>query len=204
MDKRVIKKGMEALVMIDEDVANAVEQVGYPASRLRPVGFETLFSAILSQQISTDAARAIRKRVIALMHNDVSAKSLLMVDPEALRSAGMSYRKIEYARGLAEAILEGRLDLQGMREQTDDEVISAITALRGFGLWSAEIYLMFALRRRDVFPAGDLALRSSLGILKDLDGKLTPKQARQLVEHWSPWRSVGSLFLWHYYRGAPN
>jgi DNA-3-methyladenine glycosylase II len=76
MDKRVIKKGMEALVMIDEDVANAVEQVGYPAPRLRPVGFETLFAAILSQQISTDAARAIRERVIALMH-DVSAKSLL-------------------------------------------------------------------------------------------------------------------------------
>ena len=203
MDKHVIKKGMEALVMIDEDVANAVEQVGYPAPRLRPVGFETMFAAILSQQISTDAARAIRERVIALMH-DVSAKSLLKVDPEALRSAGMSYRKIEYARGLAEAIFEGRLDLQGMREQTDDEVISAITALRGFGLWSAEIYLMFALRRRDVFPAGDLALRSSLGILKDLEGKLTPKQARELVEHWSPWRSVGSLFLWHYYRGAPN
>jgi len=203
MDKRVIKKGMEALVMIDEDVANAVEQVGYPAPRLRPIGFEAMFAAILSQQISTDAARAIRERVIALM-DDVSAKSLLKVDPEALRSAGMSYRKIEYARGLAEAIVEGRLDLQGMREQTDDEVISAITALRGFGLWSAEIYLMFSLRRRDVFPAGDLALRSSLGILKDLEGKLTPKQARELVEHWSPWRSVGSLFLWRYYRGAPN
>jgi len=203
MDKRVIKKGMEALVMIDEDVANAVEQVGYPAPRLRPVGFETMFAAILSQQISTDAARAIRERVIALM-DDVSEISLLKVDPQALRSAGMSYRKIEYARGLAEAIVEGRLDLQGMREQTDDEVISAITALRGFGLWSAEIYLMFSLRRRDVFPAGDLALRSSLGTLKDLEGKLTPKQARELVEHWSPWRSVGSLFLWHYYRGAPN
>ena len=135
---------------------------------------------------------------------DVSAKSLLQVDPEALRSAGMSYRKIEYARGLAEAIVERRLDLQGMREQIDDEVISTITALRGFGLWSAEIYLMFSLRRRDVFPAGDLALRSSLGILKDMEDKLTPTQARQLVAHWSPWRSVGSLFLWHYYRGAPN
>ena len=194
---------MEALVMIDEDVANAVEQIGYPAPRLRPVGFETMLAAIISQQISTGAARAISKRVIALMH-DVSAQSLLKVDPEALRSAGMSYRKIEYARGLAEAIFEGRLDLQGMRVQTDDEVISAITALHGFGQWSAEIYLMFALRRRDVFPAGDLALRSSLGILKGLEGKLTPKLARELVEHWSPWRSVGSLFLWHYYRGAPN
>ena len=136
MDKRVIKKGMEALVRIDEDVANAVAQVGYPAPRLRPVGFETLFTAILSQQISTSAARAIRERVIALM-DDVSAKSLLLVDSETLRSAGMSYRKIEYARGLAEAIVEGRLDLQGMREQPDDEVISTITALRGFGLWSA-------------------------------------------------------------------
>ena len=189
--------------MIDEDVANAVEQVGYPAPRLRPVGFETMFAIIISQQISTDAARAIQERVIALM-DDVSAKSLLRVDPEALRSAGMSYRKIEYAISLAEAIDDGCLDLQSMRKQTDDEVISAITALRGFGCWSAEIYLMFSLRRRDVFPAGDLALRSSLGILKDLDSKLTPKQARELVAHWSPWRSVGSLFLWHYYRGAPT
>ena len=136
--------------------------------------------------------------------DDISPNSLLKLDPEALRSAGLPYRKIEYARGLAEAIIEGRLDLQGMRKETDNEVIASITALRGFGLWSAEIYLMFSLRRRDVFPAGDLALRSSLGKLKGLDGKLTPKQARELVEHWSPWRSVGSLFLWHYYRGAPT
>lgn len=203
MDKRVIKKGMEALVEVDLDVANAVEQVGFPAPRLRPAGFETMFATIVSQQISTDAARAIRERVVALM-DDVSPESLLKMDPVALRSAGMSYRKIEYARGLAEAIVDGRLDLKGMRKQTDDEIIADITALHGFGLWSAEIYLMFSLRRRDVFPAGDLALRSSLGILKDLDGKLTPKQARELVEHWSPWRSVGSLFLWHYYRGAPT
>ena len=203
MDKRVIKRGMEALIEVDEDLANAVEQVGFPAPRLRPVGFDTLFATIVSQQISTDAARAIRECVLALM-DDSSPNSLLKLDPEALRSAGLSYRKIEYARGLAEAIVEGQLDLQGMRNQTDNEVIATLTALRGFGLWSAEIYLMFTLRRRDVFPAGDLALRSSLGKLKGLDGKLTPKQARDLVEHWSPWRSVGSLFLWHYYRGAPT
>ena len=194
---------METLVEVDEDVANAVEQFGFPAPRLRPAGFETLFAIVVSQQISTDAARAIRQRVVALM-DDVSPESLLNVDPEALRSAGMSYRKIEYARGLAEAIVDERLDLEDMRKQTNDEVIAAITALHGFGLWSAEIYLMFSLRRRDVFPAGDLALRSSLGMLKGLDEKLTPKQALELVEHWSPWRSVGSLFLWHYYRGAPT
>ncbi len=202
MDRRVIKKGMEALAELDRDVARAAKQVGMPAPRLRPAGFETMFASILSQQISTEAARAIRGRVVALME-DVSPESLLKVDPEALRGAGMSYRKIEYARGLAEAIVQGELDLEGMRKQSDDEVIAAITAMRGFGLWSAEIYLMFSLRRRDIFPAGDLALRSSLAKLKSVDEKLTPKQAREMVEHWAPWRSVGSLFLWHYYRGAP-
>jgi len=162
-----------------------------------------MFAIVVSRQISTDAARAIRERVVALM-DDITPESLLKVSPKALRSAGMSYRKIEYARGLAEAMVDGRLDLQGMRKQTNDEVIVAIKALHGFGQWSAEIYLMLSFRRRDVFPAGDLALRSSLGMLKGLDEKPTPKQALELVEHWSPWRSVGSLFLWHYYRGAPT
>ena len=202
MDKRIIKKGMEALIEIDGDVANAVEIVGFPVPRLRPTGFKTLFAIIVSQQISTDAANAIHKRVIGLL-DELSPESLLGMDPEALRNAGMSYRKIEYARGLAEAIIDGRLDLKGMSKKANSEIITDITALHGFGQWSAEIYLMFSLRRRDVFPAGDLALRLSLGTLKGLDVKLTPKQAHNLVEHWSPWRSVGSLFLWHFYRGAP-
>ena len=203
MDRRVIKRGMFELAEADRDVAKALKQIGLPEPRLRPAGFETLFATIVSQQISTEAARAIRERVVALM-GDVTPRALLKVKPQALREAGMSFRKIEYARGLAEAIVAGELDVDGMKKQTDAEVIEAITALRGFGVWSAEIYLMFSLRRRDVFPAGDLALRSSLGRLKGRKEKLTEKQARELVEHWAPWRSVGSLFLWHYYRGAPT
>lgn len=194
---------MAELAETDRDVAKAVKQIGLPEPRLRPAGFETLFNTIVSQQISTEAARAIRERVVALM-GDVSPRGLLGVKPELLRSAGMSFRKIEYARGLAQAIVEGELDIEGMRKQSDEEVIASITALRGFGVWSAEIYLMFSLRRRDVFPAGDLALRSALGRLKRAGEKLTEKQAREMVEHWAPWRSVGSLFLWHYYRGAPT
>jgi DNA-3-methyladenine glycosylase II len=85
----------------------------------------------------------------------------------------------------------------------DATAIQAITALRGFGRWSAEIYLMFSLKRADIFPADDLALRVALGRLKGLEQRPTPGQARALVEHWAPWRSVGALFLWHYYRGAP-
>ncbi|KAA3627808.1 MAG: DNA-3-methyladenine glycosylase 2 family protein [Proteobacteria bacterium] len=202
MDKRVIQRGMTALAQIDPQVAGAFARLGPPQPRLRPAGFETLFSTIVSQQISTEAARVISRRVKALLP-EVSAPALLGVDTEALRGAGMSYRKIEYARGLAKAIVEGRLDVDGLPKLSDEDAIGAITALRGFGRWSAEIYLMFSLRRRDVFPADDLALQIALGRLKGLDGKPTPRQARELVAHWAPWRSVGSLFLWHYYRGAP-
>ncbi|GAB4349774.1 MAG: DNA-3-methyladenine glycosylase [Gammaproteobacteria bacterium] len=193
---------MAELAEADRDIARAVKQMGLPEPRLRPAGFETLFAVIVSQQISTEAARAIRERVVALM-GEVTPQALLRVKPDALRQAGMSFRKIDYARGLAQAIVDGELDLDGMKKRSDAEVIEAITALRGFGAWSAEIYLMFSLRRRDVFPAGDLALRSALARLKGIEEKVTERQARELVEHWSPWRSVGSLFLWHYYRGAP-
>ena len=122
---------------------------------------------------------------------------------QALRDAGLSWRKIEYAKGLAEAELAGTFSADGLAHLSDDEAIAAITQLRGFGRWSAEIYLMFSLQRPDIFPADDLALRVALGRLKGMEDKPTPKQARQLVEPWAPWRSVGSLFLWHYYRGEP-
>ena len=203
MDRRVIKRGMAEMAGIDLDGAKTGKQTGLPEPRLRPAGFETLFATIVSQQISTEAARAIRERVVALM-GDVTPQALIRVKPETLREAGMSFRKIDYARGLAQAIVDGELDIEAMRKQSDQEVIEAITTLRGFGVWSAEIYLMFSLRRRDVFPAGDLALRSALGRLKGVGEKLSEKEARELVEHWTPWRSVGSLFLWHYYRGAPG
>ncbi len=203
MDKRAINRGMKALAAVDAEVAAALAQFGPPPPRLRPAGFETLLAIIVSQQISTEAARAILGRVKALMPA-VSAAGLLAVEEEALRAAGMSYRKIDYARSLAQAVADGHFDVDGLAQQADDEVVAAISSLRGFGRWSAEIYLMFSLRRRDVFPADDLALQIALGRLKGLDGKPTPRQARELVSHWAPWRSVGALFLWHYYRGAPG
>jgi DNA-3-methyladenine glycosylase II len=86
----------------------------------------------------------------------------------------------------------------------DAQAIRSITALRGFGDWSAEIYLMFSLQRSDIFPANDLALQIALQRLKGLEQRPDEKQTRSLIEHWSPWRSAGSLFLWHYYRGAPT
>jgi len=115
----------------------------------------------------------------------------------------LSMRKVEYAQGLASAILDGVLNPDDLPALNDAEAIKAISAIRGFGLWSAEIYLMFSLQRGYIFPAGDLALQVALQRLKGLEARPTQKQARALIEHWSPWRSAGSLFLWHYYRGAP-
>jgi DNA-3-methyladenine glycosylase II len=202
MNEQVIAVGMAALADVDKDVARGLKQVGFPDPRIRPQGFEALLSIIVSQQVSTEAARAIMGRVENLLPGS-DAQSLLSVSDLALREAGMSFRKIEYAKGLAEAIDSGRFDVEGLESLDDSEAITAISSLRGFGRWSAEIYLMFSLNRQDVFPADDLALLVALGHLKGLPAKPTPKVARELVAHWAPWRSVGSLFLWRYYRGAP-
>ena len=121
-----------------------------------------------------------------------------------MREAGLSSRKVEYVEGLARAMEEGRFDPSRLEQMDDQSAIKAITSLRGFGPWSAEIYLMFSLRRSDIFPAGDLALRIALQRLKRIETPLNEKQSRELVAPWSPYRSAGSLFLWHYYRGAPT
>ncbi|ELY22866.1 DNA-3-methyladenine glycosylase family protein [Vreelandella titanicae] len=197
-----IEHAMAELVEADPDIAHALPLVGAPSPRERDKGFATFFSTIVSQQLSTEAARAIMGRVNTLLP-ELHAKAVMEVEGQALRDAGLSWRKIEYAKGLAEAELAGTFSAVGLEQLSDDEAIAAITELRGFGRWSAEIYLMFSLQRPDIFPADDLALRVALGRLKGMDDKPTPKQARQLVEHWAPWRSVGSLFLWHYYRGEP-
>ncbi|EHA16491.1 DNA repair protein [Halomonas sp. HAL1] len=202
MTPETIEQAMQALAQADPDIARAYPLVGPPGPRQRDQGFATFFSTIISQQLSTEAARAIMGRVNTLLP-ELHAKAVMDVEGQALRDAGLSWRKIEYAKGLAEAELAGTFSADGLEHLSDEEVIAAITELRGFGRWSAEIYLMFSLKRPDVFPADDLALRVALGRLKGMDDKPTPKQARQLVEHWAPWRSVGSLFLWHYYRGEP-
>ncbi len=123
----------------------------------------------------------------------------MVVADQELRDAGLSWRKIEYAKGLAEAVVNGSFDIDKLNGLNNEEAIKAITKLKGFGRWSAEIYLMFSLGRLDVFPADDLGLLVALGQLKGLPERPTAKQAREMVSHWTPWRSIGSLFLWQYY-----
>lgn len=203
MDHIAIKKGLDAIATTDKDVKKALQNLGYPAPRIRPIGFETLASTVVSQQLSTKAASAIMGRVRQLLP-ELNAAAVLSVRKTSLRKAGLSERKVEYLCGLAKAIKTGAFDPDQLAQMDDATAIAEITALRGFGQWSAEIYLMFSLGRRDVFPANDLALQVALQQLKNLKHKPTPAIARDLVAHWAPWRSAGSLFLWHFYQGAPT
>lgn len=203
MDQKQIKRHLKQLARLDPDLAQALEQYGAPAPRQRPQGFETFLSTIISQQISTAAANAIMNRVGATLPS-LTPAGLDQVTDAALRAAGLSVRKIEYARGLAHAVQTGTLAIDQLSRFDDAQVIEHITRLRGFGIWSAEIYCMFSLGRPDIFPAGDLALQIALGRLKGLEIKPTPKEARARTQHWQPYRTAGALFLWHYYHGIPN
>ena len=203
MDQSRIKRDLDKLALLDPDLQRGLDLVKYPRPRIREQGFDTLLSTIVSQQISTEAAASIMRRVRVLLP-DMSAAAVLCLPAGALRDAGLSLRKVEYVEGLAQAMVEERFDPSKLEAMDDQTAIKAITSLRGFGPWSAEIYLMFSLQRGDIFPAGDLALRIALQKLKGIDTPLDEKQSRELVAPWSPYRSAGSLFLWHYYRGAPN
>jgi DNA-3-methyladenine glycosylase II len=202
LHQQKIIEHLNRIADVDGDLGAALQKIGYPAPRIRPVGFETFLDIIVGQQISTEAARAIMQRLRDLLP-EMHAEALLALSLEELRAAGLSNRKAEYAQGLAYAIVGGYLNVKALAAMDDRAAIQAITALRGFGEWSAEIYLMFALQRQDIFPANDLALQAALQKLKGLAQRPGDKQSRQIIEHWSPWRSAGSLFLWHYYRGAP-
>lgn len=200
--KRKLKRHIDSIAALDQDVALAVKEVGYPEPRLRDTGFKTFLSIIVSQQVSTEAAASIWQKVCSALPK-MTPRNVAGCKPDLLRSAGLSGRKVEYAQGLAQAILNKEFDPDQLPELSDEEVVKQIVGLRGFGPWSAEIYLMFSLQRQDVFAADDLALQIALQRLKGLSEKPSGKQARQLVAHWAPRRSAGSLFLWHYYRGAP-
>ena len=203
MNQSEIAQALKEIAKIDRDVKQAVKIIGLPTPRTQPAGFETLVQTIVAQQLSTKAADAIMQRVKKLLP-DMTPNEVLRKRKQTLRNAGLSERKVEYIQGLAKSITQGTFNLKGLNKMRDQDAITEMTKLRGFGEWSAEIYLMFSLKRTDIFPANDLAIQVALQNLKNLDQRPTAKAARSLVENWAPWRSAGSLFLWHFYKHSTN
>lgn len=206
IDDTMIKHALSEIAKVDPDVKKglSIMETPYPEPRIRPEGFQALMNSVGSQQISVHAAKAILDRVYGLMPNGCTAQAFVKLEFEALRTAGLSIRKIEYIQGIAQAEISGELDFSSLHELNDDEIIKTLSALRGIGKWTAEVYAMFSLNRPDVFPADDVALQEALRRLKGLGTRPTGKESRTLVENWAPWRGVGALFLWHYYKGAPR
>jgi len=198
----VLAGAIDQLATIDVDVAATVERIGYPIPRLRQPGFSTLLQIIVGQQVSTRSAAAIWGRLKAALDEAGTPESYLALDETTLRTVGLSGRKIEYGRGLAEAIHEGGLNLDQLQHLSDDEAIDELCKLRGFGKWSAEIYLLFALCRADSWPADDLALQVGMQRLKGLESRPDRKTMDALAEHWRPLRGCGAILLWHVYGAA--
>ena len=197
-----VRKALDTLAARDGDIAEAIALVGYPQPRNREPGFEALLNIIVGQQVSALAAAAIRGRLAEAV-DPMTPENFLAAGEDVLRGVGLSGRKVEYGRGLAEAVLSGLLDTDRIANLPDDEVVKTLTGIRGLGRWSAEIYMLFALRRADIWPAEDLAIQEALRRLKNLDARPARKESEAIVEPWRPFRGIAALFLWHYYKGAP-
>ena len=199
-----IAKALKAAADLDERVATALEAIGLPAARKRTHGFESLAKIVVGQQVSTRAAEAITLRLVESLNGQLEPENLLSRDDETLRAAGLSRQKVSYLRSLATAVVEGELPLEEMPKMSDEAVLQRITAIRGFGTWSAQMYLMFSLGRTDVWPSGDLAVRVGFGRLLGLTERPTPKQTDQLASPFTPYRSALALLCWHYYSSVPH
>ena len=190
---------LDALAADHPPVAAALAAHGPPEPRLRPRGAGTMMRAIVAQQVSTKAAASIWNRLEAACGGDMDDLARVAATPfEVLRAAGLSGQKASYVHALAAAVASGHIDFAALPDE-DEAAIALLSSIKGIGRWSAEIYLLFAEGRQDIFPAGDLALQIQLGRLLGEEARPTEKRARLLAEPMRPHRGALAILLWHNY-----
>jgi DNA-3-methyladenine glycosylase II len=199
--KNSIREHVEALAEREPAFARVVEKHGVPDPRTSARGAQTLLRTIVGQQVSVAAARAMWAKLEAAFGSPPDLHRLLAASDEELRAAGMSRQKSGYIRSLAELVISGELDLENLPGD-DEEAIALLTRIKGIGRWSAEIYLLFAEGRADVFPAGDLAVMVELGRLMGLPERPSEKALRELAELWRPYRGAAAILAWHSYNST--
>ncbi|HEX3324132.1 MAG TPA: DNA-3-methyladenine glycosylase [Solirubrobacterales bacterium] len=201
------------LAAADPTMAALIERVGKidletrlrRRSEERPAdAYGALLRAIVGQQLSTKAARTIYGRILDLFDGSTPApEQLLEAEETDLRAAGLSGRKVEYIRDLASHVIEGELELDRLGELSDEEAIEEIVAVRGLGVWTAEMFLLFHLERPDVLSGGDLGIRKAIQIEYGLEEMPAPARVLEIGEPWRPHRSLASLYLWESLAIAP-
>ncbi|MDE0196597.1 MAG: hypothetical protein OXK78_00290 [Caldilineaceae bacterium] len=199
LSQDTLNEGLQFLSARDPDLATVLNLHGPPNLRSQPPGFPALLKIILGQQVSRSSAASTYQRLCDAIGPPVPA-SFQSLNDDALRAIGFSRQKSRYGRELASAILEGRLQLDLLADRNDDEVRTALTALSGIGPWSAEIYLLFALRRTDAWPASDLGIIVGTQKVKGLPARPSRQELDAMAENWRPWRGLAAFILWHGYQ----
>jgi DNA-3-methyladenine glycosylase II len=190
---------LDALAMAEPAFAAAIKRAGYPETRIRERGYSTLLRTIIGQQVSVAAAASIWNKLEAQVGDLTDPANIANATDEDLRAAGLSRQKASYARSLAEEVTSERLDLANLPAD-DEAAIAALTHIKGIGRWSAEVYLLFAEGRPDIWPAGDLAVQIEIGRILGHETRPSEKLMRELAEKWRPHRGAAAILAWHHYK----
>ena len=193
-----LRNGLDTLAEGDKRIAVQLDRVGYPEPRIRSRGYKTLLRTIVGQQVSVAAASSMWNKLEAELGTEFTPGCLLARDFDTLRACGLSRQKQGYARSLCELVEAGELNFDALPAD-DEEAIELLTRIKGIGRWSAEIYLLFAEGRADIWPAGDLAVQEGVKRLLELEERPKEKETRSLGEQWAPHRGAMAIFTWHYY-----
>ena len=193
-----LTEGLRYLSERDADLAQVLADLGAPPMWSREPGFPTLVHIILEQQVSLASARAAFNRLLAAA-SPLTPQRFLELDDTSLKTIGFSRQKTTYSRHLAESIVQGRLSLDKLEGMEDETARSALLQIKGIGPWTADIYLLMALRRPDVWPSGDLALAKAVQEVKKLPTYPSPDQLNEIAQSWQPWRAIAARLLWHHY-----
>lgn len=198
-----LRAALDALGGIEPRIAAALARVGYPEPRIRPRGYATLLRTIVGQQVSVKAADAVWRKLAETVGDPADPALVAGASDEQLRAAGFSRQKAAYARSLAEEVTSGRLDLANLPAD-DEAAIAALVRVKGIGRWSAEVYLLFAEGRPDIWPAGDLAVQIETGRILGHEARPGEKLTRELAEAWRPHRGAAAIFTWHHYGASDD
>lgn len=196
-----LRRAVRRLAATDADLAWILQNFGPPPLWQRATGFATMVHIILEQQVSLASARAAFDRLQQRLR-PVAPGSFLELSDAELKTVGFSRQKTRYCRLLAQALLDGQLDLDEVERMSDDAARAALMQITGIGHWTVDIYLLMALRRPDVWPQGDLALAVAMQRLSKLASRPSPHELAAMAENWKPHRAVAARMLWHYYLSA--
>lgn len=204
LTKKRLAEGVELLCSKDKRLRSVVDRLGSPPQWYRRPGFRTLLYLILEQQVSLASARAIWNKLVALKQSEPTPSKFLEITDEELRSVGFSRQKIRYGRLLSEAIILRRIKLDQLQRFDDVNVHAKLTAITGIGRWTADVYMMEAMRRADIWPVGDLALATSVTEVLGLQGRPNVADLEIIGTRFKPWRSVAARIFWHHYLSDPK